>query len=218
MELYHYLHCPYCIRVRIAWGYLGINYKSIVLPYRDEETPVKLTGKKMLPIAKMEDGSLRNESLEIIASTDKANKLQCQGFVGSARQKVIEEVIESISAPLFNLAMPFYALSGEFTPEDRKYFVEKKSIKRGPFNLLLKNREKFQAELVVLLENFENQFTPFFESKSLKMEDVILASHLWGLYLVPEFRFSEKLHQYLQMVKRESNFSAWKDYGQFLIS
>jgi len=215
MELYHYLHCPYCIRIRIAWGYLGINYKSIIVPYSDEETPVKLTGKKMLPIAKLENGTFKNESLAIILATDKDNKLQIEGFLGSSRQSKVEEVIASFSPSLFNLVMPFFALSGEFTLKDRQYFVEKKSISRGPFDVLINNAEKFKAEIFLLLEKVENHLKPYFESEVFRVEDVVLASHLWGLYWVPEFQFSDKLQRYLEMIKKESHFNPWKDYGQF---
>ena len=61
MKLYHYVHCPFCVRVRMGLGYLGINFESIVLAYDDEKTPVKLTGKKMLPILVSDDGKAHNE-------------------------------------------------------------------------------------------------------------------------------------------------------------
>ena len=64
--LYHYIHCPFCLRVRMAYGFFKIPYKSIVLDYSEEKIPIDLCGKKMLPIASFPDGKLLNESLDII--------------------------------------------------------------------------------------------------------------------------------------------------------
>ena len=66
VELFHYIHCPFCVRVRLACGYLDIPFKSTVIPYSDEETPRSIAGKKMLPILKTEDANIINESLDII--------------------------------------------------------------------------------------------------------------------------------------------------------
>jgi glutaredoxin 2 len=215
MELYHYLHCPYCIRIRMAWGYLGVNYKSIVLGYSDEKTPIELMGKKMLPIARLADGRIMNESLDIIAATDVGNRLDLRGFTGSVRQAQIEAELNALSKPLFNLCMPFFALSAEFGPEDRTYFVEKKSKTRGPFSELLKNRSKFETEIAPLLKLIEAKISSYYQSPILRIEDILIASHLWGLYMVPEFRLSDVMHQYLQRVKLECHFDPWLEYGAF---
>ena len=76
ITLYHYVHCPFCVRVRMAFGHLKVPYKSVVVPYDDEKTPLDLCQKKMLPIIKWKDGKAQNESLEIIEKADQENKLQ----------------------------------------------------------------------------------------------------------------------------------------------
>ena len=53
IQLYHYVHCPFCVRVRMALGHLKIPYESIVLPYDEEEIPLEMCQKKMLPILKL---------------------------------------------------------------------------------------------------------------------------------------------------------------------
>ena len=216
MELYHYLHCPYCIRIRLAWGYLGIKYKSIVLGYSDEATPMELTGKKMLPIARLNDGRLMNESIDIIVATDTNNQLAVKNFVGTERQIQVEDLLNSFSKPLFGLAMPFYALSGEFSLQDRAYFIKKKSLSRGPFDALLLKGDTFRDELVPFLKKIEGKVKHFFDSDHLRMEDILLVSHLWGLYMVPEFRFSEALNNYMQRTKDICKFQPWNDYANFL--
>ncbi|MFP5459556.1 MAG: glutathione S-transferase N-terminal domain-containing protein, partial [Bacteriovoracia bacterium] len=74
VRLFHYVHCPYCVRVRLALGFLGTSWESQVLSYDDEVTPVKLTGKKMLPIALIDDVPM-NESLDIIRRLDTTGAL-----------------------------------------------------------------------------------------------------------------------------------------------
>ena len=77
IALYHYVHCPFCVRVRLALGFLNVAYDSIVVPYDDEKTPIELVGKKMLPIAVIE-GKAMNESLDIIEAIDQENFFKYQ--------------------------------------------------------------------------------------------------------------------------------------------
>ena len=65
LTLYHYVHCPYCVRVRMALGYLNLDFISKVLPYEDVATPLSLIGNKMLPILANNQEVLK-ESLDII--------------------------------------------------------------------------------------------------------------------------------------------------------
>lgn len=68
-ELYVYDHCPFCVRVRLALGVMGIDYKVIYMGNADVETPTAMVGKKIAPIWKDEDGCMA-ESLDIIAKMD----------------------------------------------------------------------------------------------------------------------------------------------------
>ena len=42
--------------------------------------------------------------------------------------------------------------------------------------------------------------------------DIALASQLWGLFVVPEFRFPNEWHEYLMRVKRECEFEYHANY------
>ncbi len=46
MELYVYDHCPYCVRAMMIFGLKNIPFKKHVLLNDDEETPIRLVGKK----------------------------------------------------------------------------------------------------------------------------------------------------------------------------
>lgn len=210
-KLYHYVHCPFCLRVRMACGALNISYESHVTPYDDEKTPLELTGKKMLPIWEDESGAT-NESLDIIAHLDTDGVFKNE-LDNKKKLEEMDQLLNKIAAPLFKLAMPYFVWTPEFDANSRQYFLAKKEAKRGPFSELLKDRDIYEKEF---LEILETDVTPhiqnFYQSENLKLWDIMLASHLWGLYLVPELRIDQGLHDYLQRVKAQTHFNYFEDY------
>jgi len=197
MKLYHYLHCPYCIRVRLALGLLQIPYESIVLPYNDEATPVRLTGVKMLPIFDFGDGEIYNESLDIIKKLDTKNVLKNELDLAA-----LNLILDQLAKNVHNICMPLWIWTTEFDEESRQYFEAKKSKKRGPFSELIKHRSEFLAPLKLDLLELEKELKPFYQSNTLSVQDLMIAAQLWGMYLVPEFKFSDKLENYLCQIKR----------------
>lgn len=211
ITLFHYVHCPFCIRVRMVLGYLKIPYESNVLPYDDEKTPIALTGKKMLPALKHSKGTM-NESLDIIKFVDKQSVFKTDEVMASGEFKELEQLLTALGEPIHSLAMPYFIWTPEFSDSSRAYFVAKKEVKRGPFKELVKNKKQFEAELEPLLEKIEKGLKPFYESSKLRLHDVLLAAHLWGLYIVPEFQFSSGLHRWLQEIRKICNFNYHEDY------
>lgn len=210
MKLYHYVHCPFCLRVRFSLGFLKLKYESIVLAYEDEATPVKLTGKKMLPILLKDDGSAMNESLDIIQFIDQKNLLRNENYLHL--QSEIDKLLNEIGANVHSLCMPYWIYTPEFNETNRRYFQKKKEEKRGPFHLLIQNKDQYINALNGILINLEKDLSPFYRSHQLTIVDIMLASHLWGMYIFPEFQFSEKMHQYLQSVKNQCQFDYHGDF------
>lgn len=204
--LYHYVHCPFCLRVRFVLGFLNIDYNSKVLPYHDEETPLSLSGHKMLPIFSTSDGQHINESLDIISTLDKDSKLSPHLLSQS-----LDLMLSELGKPIHNLCMPYWVYTKEFDSESRSYFLHKKEKKRGPFPKLMQKKDQFLQELAPLLLSLEKELTPFYQSQEMTLADIMIASHLWGLYIFPEFQFSEKLHRYLQGIKDTCRFSYHED-------
>lgn len=209
--LYHYVHCPFCIRVRMALGFLNIPYQSKVLAYDDEATPMKLTGKKMLPVLSY-DGAAMNESLDIIAFVDKNNVLKVKDITSATDFKNFESLLSQLGDFVHSLAMPYWIFTAEFTPSSRVYFQKKKEEKRGPFKKLFETQAEFIKNLQPLLKSLEENLQPYFQSPNIGLKDILLASHLWGLYVVPEYRFPQKIHDYLQRVKKECHFNYHQDF------
>lgn len=211
LKLYHYVHCPFCVRVRMALGHLNLPYESIVVPYDDEITPVKLTGKKMLPIMTF-NGTPLNESLDIIKKLDQDDKLHLIGLEKSQDFRDLNLWLTKLGENIHSLAMPYWIYTPEFNDSSRNYFLSKKEKKRGPFRELIKHRNQFEETLLSDLEILSTELKPFFRSDKFTGLDVLLASHLWGMYVVPEFRFPDKIHDYLQTVKNLCHFSYHSDF------
>lgn len=198
----------------MALGLLNINFESIVLPYNDEETPKTLTGVKMLPIFTFDDGENINESLDIIAKLDKNNILKSENLKTSEKD-LVEELLSKLGSDVHSLCMPYWMWTPEFDSESRKYFQTKKEVKRGPFNKLIQNRDQY-------LENFNNNLDlliphiqKFYKSETISIFDIMIASHIWGMYIFPEYQFPKVINDYLQRVKSKCHFDYhvdfWKD-------
>jgi len=191
----------------MALGFLGLPWESTVLRYDDEATPIQLTGKKMLPIARI-DGEAMNESLDIIKRLDPQNKLQHQ------RAGELDATLNELGSLVHSLAMPYWVWTPEFDETSRTYFIKKKSTKRGPFTELAKRRTEFEAPILELLKRLEPQLSLYWNSNTLTIQDITLAAHVWGLFVVPEFRFSEKWHDYLMRVKADCKFEYHHDFWE----
>lgn len=211
LSLYHYVHCPFCIRVRMALGRLNLPFQSIVLPYNDEKTPINLTGTKMLPIMEI-DGKAMNESLDIIRAIDTGNLLKTNDVISSSEMESFNKLLSKLGTNVHNLAMPYWIWTPEFDEASRQYFLAKKEAKRGPFKDLIKKKDLFITEISEDLRNLAQDLRPYYRSESFTLYDILLASHLWGLYVVPEFQFPEKFHLYLQEVKKVCRFDYHKDF------
>lgn len=191
-------------------GFLKLPYDSIVLPYDDEETPIKLAKKKMLPIMDFGNGFITNESLIIIKNLDKDDLLKTS-LLNDEITSQMENMLNELGANIHSLCMPYFIQTKEFDDKSREYFKKKKEAKRGPFKDLIANRDKFLTPLEEDLLDLEKQLNPFFLGEEFSIFDILIASHLWGLYLLPNFSFPEEIEAYLQDVKKLCRFEYHKD-------
>jgi len=191
-------------------GYLNIPFESIVLRYDDEETPIRLAKKKMLPIMDFDNGFITNESLIIIANLDKDDLLKTS-LLNDEVKNQMENMLDELGSNIHSLCMPYFIQTKEFDDKSREYFQKKKEVKRGPFKDLILNRDNFLNPLNEDLLDLEDQLNPYFLGEEFSIFDILIASHLWGLYLLPEFSFSEDLESYLQEVKNLCKFNYHQD-------
>ena len=195
----------------MALGFLSLDYDSVVLPYDDEQTPIKLTGKKMLPILEFADGSAMNESLDIIEKIDEENELKISELKSTDLILQMNNMLDDMGKQIHNLAMPYFIYTKEFNESSRSYFLNKKEAKRGPFKNLFLNQKQFLQDLKPFINQIEKSLDPFYHSNEFTIKDILVASHLWALYIVPEFQFNQDVHLYLQEVKRITRFNYHQD-------
>lgn len=181
----------------------------------------------MAPFMEISPGQFMNESLDLMKYI---NQTYGQGtdLLGFERtdllpqDEALSQFLDQLAVPLFNLVMPYWALGPEMSDADKIYFIKKKSAKRGNFSDLVLKREFFELEVYRQLEPPDlNNLLEKFQEKSnstnrINYLDILLASHLWGLYLVPEFYLPAKIHHYLQSIKKITTFnydepSLWKN-------
>ncbi len=190
----------------MALGFLGLPYRSIILPYDDEKTPMQLIGKKMLPIM-MIDGTPMAESLDIVRRIDTDDRLSTSAALADATAwSELEAIVRRLSENVHALAMPHWVWTAEFTPAARNYFIAKKSLKRGPFAKLVARRTEFESALMSDLRTLSVHLRPFWDGDRFTIKDVAIAAQLWGMYVVPEFRFSQEWHDYLMAIKNLCHF------------
>ncbi len=194
----------------MALGYLNLQYESIVLPYDDEATPMRLTGKKILPAMDFGDKKAINESLDIIKRLDLHNQLHFSHYLKNEAN--INQLLDKIGKDVHPLCMPYWIYTKEFNEESRKYFQSKKEEKRGPFNLLIQNKNAYLTNLESTLKDINLKLSPYFDSNELTIVDILIASHLWGMYIFPEFQFPTQIHDYLQRVKKDCSFEYHRDF------
>ena len=209
ITLYHYVHCPFCLRVRMTLGFLNIPWKSVVLSYDDEKTPQRLIGQKMLPILAFEDGHTMGESLDIMKRLDRENKLLFEKYSDDLE---FNSLLSKLGESIHPLCMPYWIYSKEFEPRARRYFQKKKEKKYGPLDALALKREAYTQSLKKNLQEVEQMLVPFYKGEVLSVCDILLASHLWGLYAVVEFQFPPTMHEYLQTIKRMCAFDYHRDF------
>lgn len=195
----------------MAFNFLDMNFQSVVLPYDDEKTPIDLMGKKMLPIVEFDDGITSNESLDIIKKVDTKNLLKMD-LLTPAKLDTVNDFLSRIGSDVHSLCMPYWMWTPEFNQQSRTYFQTKKEVKRGPFNKLIQNKNQFLKSLNLTLEELENKLESFYESNEFSIIDIMIASHLWGMFIFPEFQFSKKVYDYLQRVKNECHFDYHQDF------
>ena len=81
-----------------------------------------------------------------------------------------------------------------------------------PFELLRDQRPGFESAILKNLEAYTRELKPFWDSDSFTLKDIVIASHLWGLFVVPEFRFPIEWYDYLMSVKKLCHFEYHAGY------
>ncbi len=198
-KLYIYDHCPYCSRARMVFGYKKIDVDIRYLLNDDEDTPISMVGKKMVPILQKEDGSYMSESLDIVQYIDQKYG---RAILADQVNADIEQWIEKVNPFSYKLVMPRWAVSQleEFaTASARLYFLRKKEAYIGDFSKHLDNSESLMEQAYKLFEEIE----PFIQSSEgvrgkPSIDDIYLFPVLRSFTFVKDIKFPETIQAYLR--------------------
>ena len=204
LMLYHYDHCPYCVKARMIFGLKQVPFQLNALPYDDESTPKSFIGAKMLPILKTEKKYMP-ESLDIIRYIDERFQTP---LVDWKEDDQLSEWINKCGSNHYFLAMPRWVKAPleEFnTPASKDYFQRKKENHIGPFSEALNKTENLIKEM----EGRLNELESIFSNKSkywfsrLSVNDFHLFAYLRMLSIVKGLSFPEKVSAYMKNLSEE---------------
>ncbi|WP_241468933.1 GrxB family glutaredoxin [Pasteurella multocida] len=205
MELYVYDHCPYCVRAMMIFGLKNIPFKKHVLLNDDEETPIRLVGKKVVPILVKEDGTAMPESLDIVKYIDAHYG---EAILQTAVRPEIEALLAEITSYSNYLLMPrFVKLDlAEFATQSAiDYFTKKKTDYVGDFTQHFNNTPTYLARLTQDLEKLSALVMgETLLNQHLSFEDILVFPLLRNLTCVKGLRFPARLEKY---IKRLSELS-----------
>ena len=207
MKLYSYDHCPYCVKARMIFGLKKIDFEHIILLNDDEETPISMVGKKLVPILEKDNGEYMPESMDIVRWCD--NEFGSPIVSESKNDKALNNWLEESRTYNYALAMPRWVAMGleEFSTESAiQYFEQKKYSSIGPFDCnlaitknLIEMAEKHLSQLDKLMSS-----GPWFWGVSLNEDDFHVFAALRVLTTVKGLRFSDKIDAYTRRLSDAS--------------
>ncbi len=202
MILYSYDHCPYCVKARMIFGLKSVPFELKTLLNDDEQTPIQLIGKKMLPILVRDDGIAMGESLDIISYIDNLVEYGSPRVLESRQDHRLMNWLQDVRAYHYALAMPRWVRLGleEFaTASAVEYFTIKKEQSIGLFSENLKNTPKLIEQANQHLLELEEMVigAPFFWGNELTLDDFHVFSSLRCLTAAAGVQFPVKIDQYI---------------------
>lgn len=205
MKLYSYDHCPFCVRARMILGFHNIAFEHIILANDDEETPIRLIDKKMLPILVKADGSAMAESMDIVRFIDAQSE---QALLKQAPRPQVQAWLENIGAYYNHLVMPRITRIGlaEFADDSAiAYFTRKKTEFIGDFAQNLADSalyiEKASADLAALDQLLVSREGM---NGNIDEEDFYIFPILRSLSVVKNLSFPERVQGYMQNISEKT--------------
>ena len=193
MKLYIYEHCPFCTRARMIFGLKAIPVEICIVMEGDAETPIRLVGKKGVPILVRDDGSAMSESMDIVRYVDAQLAPKC--LTQPAREE-IEAWCRSARSTISNLAIPRMTKSSfaeNATEAARQAYREREHAALGNLEALISNTPRLVVEAEELLTKLElimDNWTTYSET------DLVLYSNLRALSIVKNLKFGPKARDF----------------------
>lgn len=196
-----YEHCPFCIKARMIFGLKGSPVQLVVLMNDDEQAPVDMVGRKVVPILQT-GGQFMPESLDIVALIDGRGAPVLTG----ARNAAVAAWMDRGRGLLYREFLPRAAMAPfpEFaTTAARAYFLTHKEKSSAPFVTVLENSE----EAVAALTAWVQELAPLVQSPNavngvLSYDDIDLFAALHSLSLIRGVQYPASVQTYRQTLSK----------------
>ncbi len=210
MTLFSYDHCPYCVKARMIFGLKDIPVEVKTLLNDDEETPITLIGKKMLPILVKNNNEALPESLDIIAYVDGLSEFGEPIVKASRGNEMLKQWLQDVRNYHYALAMPRWVkmeLPEFATSSAIQYFTHKKENSIGPFAENLQKTSDLLAQAndhLLVLEDLISE-GPYFWGDELTLDDFHVFSSLRCLTTTKGVKFPGKIDRYMNNLSEKAN-------------
>lgn len=194
MKLYIYEHCPFCTRARMMVGLKRLPVTTEVIMEGDAETPIRLIGKKAVPILRKEDGSRIGESLDIVRYLDSLGPTALL----APQDPALDAWVKEVWPTALKLFIPRF-VEGDFaeiaTPEARQAYRQREERAFGELEMLREATPKLLASIQPMLEALAPLVA---ERKVLGINDITLWPVLRSLSIVREIEFPKLVRDYME--------------------
>ena len=194
MKLYIYEHCPFCSRARLAFGLKGIAHDTVVVMEGDADTPMRLIGRKAVPILEKPDGTHMGESLDIVRYVDGIGR----PMFGGAPEAALDAWGEAAWKPALELFIPRFTL-GDFaelaTPAARQAYRSREERAFGDLDALLRD----SAPRIIAMNARLGELAGLLEGRGegIGISDIKLWPILRSLSIVEDLRFPPAVRSYM---------------------
>lgn len=207
MKLYMYEHCPFCARVRMICGLKNLALDTSIILADDFEIPVRLVGKKGVPILERLDGTHMAESLDIVKYVDSLD----DPILSAHPDAAIEGWLPQAWLAAAKIFVPRFALAefAEFaTPAARDFYRSREERDFGDLDDLLLASDSLYASMASKLEALE---TSLAHKPTFSLSDVRLFPMLRSLTIAKGLSFPEGVRNYVDRIAAVSGVALFDD-------
>ncbi|CAE8608960.1 unnamed protein product [Polarella glacialis] len=238
LKLHMYDHCMFCSRARLVLGWLGVPYMPVTYGYGQGADPlkcagtgydptggpVKLTGKKSLPVLEGGAVPVQNgmkgmpESGEICSFVVALSRSDRKIAPATGRSDVAEWFARcrSVGSQLHRPRIIHMPLPDFADPRDVAYskyshtksgFDYEASLAKSP--QLLKEINDILQELEPMLRGETNERTPCLNAWGFSMDDVMILSYMRNLTCVRAIVWPTKVRDYVEKTCAQAGMSTY---------
>lgn len=186
MKLFIYEHCPFCVIAKMIFVLKNQPVQVECLLYDDVHTPMRLTGRKLLPILEYQPHQFMPESRDIVQYID--NQIDSPKIT-IPEASILVEWSKRVQRFIYRLTYPRWiqAPFPEFATEGaRKYYLQSKDPSGGGFisDLADPGLLSRAQKAVDVLEGLLAAYPLLDGQRALSWDDFSLFAHLRSLSIV----------------------------------